>query len=607
MWLKYKNQIRKIIFLFTFWFFAVINHAQTSLIISELQPGLLKTKLTAEEIKTVNELILEGSMDARDFRFIRDSIKNITNLNLLKIKIAGYSGNEGTGSNFHSTYPPNELPKSAFENCSSLKSVIVPDSVLSIGFFAFFNCYNLTSVTLNPCLKEIGNVAFCLCHSLSTIKIPENVVSIGADAFRGCTELKEVALPTTLVNIDGGAFSGCEKLVKISIPLSVTEIGESSFWGCISLKQVSISDSVKYIGNNAFMGSGALINVNAGNPLYMSTEGVLFNKNQTLLIYCTPSKSGNYTIPSTVKKIKENAFYYCKELTSVTIPSSTDTIGPGAFSKCLTLYQIKIPKSVRFIGYGAFEFCGITSITLPDSIKSINEYTFFECPGLKSIVIPDAVLHIGSHAFYRCISLKSVLFQNSRDTLISNDAFSYCNSLQSFIIPNKVKRIGNAAFYNCCSLSSITIPASVSIIENMAFASCLNLKMIYAYPEIPVALPSEKVFNRVDKDSCRLFVPNQSLDLYKSAQVWKDFIRVESIVTSVKNIENPDELIIYPNPATDILNINANEGLVLIYDSKGRLTLSHSLKNSNSININSLTPGFYVVNVNGARYKVLKK
>ena len=602
-----RNQKRKIILMLTFLIWAVVNYAQTSLTIADLQPGELKTKLSAEEIKTVADLKLEGQMDARDFRFIRDSIKNVTNLNLFKIKIAGYSGNEGTGSNWYSTYPPNELPKSAFENCSSLKSVIVPDSVLSIGFFAFFNCYNLTSVTLNSCLKEIGNVAFCLCHSLSTIKIPENVVSIGDDAFRGCGELKEVELPSNLVNIYGGAFSGCEKLVKISIPPSVTKIGESSFWGCISLKQISISDSVNYIGNNAFMGSNALINVNAGNPLFMSNDGVLFNKNQTTLIYCAPSKSGNYTIPSTVKTIKENAFYECKNLTSVTLPSSTDTIESGAFSRCLTLYQIKIPKSLRYIGYGAFESCGITSITLPDSIKSINESTFWGCQGLKSITIPDAVLHIGSHAFYRCISLKSVLFQNSHDTIIGNDAFAYCNSLQSFIIPNSVKRIGNAAFYNCCSLSSVTIPSSVSTIEDMAFYSCINLKMIYAYPEIPVALPSEKVFNRVDKDSCRLLVPNQSLDLYKSAPVWKDFLRVESIVTSIKNIENPDELIIYPNPATDILNIKANEGLALIYDSKGRLKISHALENGNSINISSLTPGFYVVHVNGASYKVLKK
>ncbi|MGE0021972.1 MAG: leucine-rich repeat protein [Draconibacterium sp.] len=304
--------------------------------------------------------------------------------------------------------------------------------------------------------------------------------------------------------------------------------------------------------------------------------------------------------------IKENAFYECKNLTSVTIPSSTDTIESGAFSRCLTLYQIKIPKSLHYIGYGAFESCGITSITLPDSIKSINESTFWGCQGLKSITIPEAVLHIGSHAFYRCISLKSVLFQNSRDTIIGSDAFAHC-SLQSFTIPNKVKHIGNAAFYNCCNLSSVTIPASVSTIEDLAFYSCTNLKTIYAYPEVPVALPSEKVFNRVDKDSCRLLVPNESLDLYKSATVWKDFIRVESIVTSIKNIENPDELIIYPNPATDILNIKAKEGQALIYDSKGQLKISRALKEDNSINISSLTPGFYVVNVNGASYKVLKK
>ncbi|MGE0021822.1 MAG: leucine-rich repeat domain-containing protein [Draconibacterium sp.] len=289
----------------TFLIWAVINYAQTSLTIADLQPGELKTKLSAEEIKTVTDMKLEGNMDARDFRFIKDSLKNITILNLIKITIADYAGNDGTENNWYNSYPPNEIPKSAFKNCSSLQSIIFPDSVVSIGFGAFSNCNNLTSVTLNSYLKVIGNGAFEGCRSLSSIKIPENVVSIGVGAFFYCTELKEIILPTALVIINDGVFAGCEKLGKISIPPSVTHIGINSFSGCISLKQVSISDSVKYIGNNAFVGSSAVITVNMGNPLFMSNDGVLFNKNQTNLIYCNPLKSGNYTIPSTVKTIKE--------------------------------------------------------------------------------------------------------------------------------------------------------------------------------------------------------------------------------------------------------------------------------------------------------------
>lgn len=591
----------------TFLIWAVVNNAQTILTFTDLQPGLLKTKLSAEEIKTVTDLNLEGNLDARDFRFIRDSLKKITNLNLFKIKIAGYSGNEGTENNWYNSYPPNELPKSAFKNCSSLQSIIFPDSVVSIGIGAFSNSYNLTTVTLNSYLREIGNGAFRLCHSLSTVNLSPNIVSIGADAFFSCNNLKGLILPSKLLIIDDGAFCGCENLGEISIPPSVTHIGSNSFWGCTTTKRLFISDSVKYIGKNAFMESGASISVSSGNPFYSDINGVLFNKNQTILLYYPTFRTGNYNVPPTVKTISEGAFYNCKQLTSITTPASTDTIGPNAFAFCSALYKINLPPSVRFIGYNAFMFCGLNSFVLPDSLTAIYENTFLECQGIKSISIPEAVLHIGMNAFYHCISLKSVLFQNSKDTTISEYAFAYCNSLQSFVIPGTVKTIGIAAFYGNSSMSSITIPASVSNINDLAFGACSKLNTIYAYPEIPVALPSEKVFSGVNKDSCRLLVPNQSLDLYKSAPVWKDFIRVESIVTSIKNIENPDELIIYPNPATDILNIKAKEGLALIYDSKGQLKISRELKDDNSINISSLPPGFYVVLVNGASYKVLKK
>ena len=146
----------------------------------------------------------------------------------------------------------------AFDNCSSLTSITIPNSVTSIGSYAFDNCSSLTSITIPNNVTSIGSYAFYNCRSLTSITIPNNVTSIGSSAFYNCRSLTSITIPNSVTSIGNGAFSGCISLTSITIPDSVTSIGSSAFDDCISLTSITIPDSVTSIGAYAFLACRSL-------------------------------------------------------------------------------------------------------------------------------------------------------------------------------------------------------------------------------------------------------------------------------------------------------------------------------------------------------------
>lgn len=162
------------------------------------------------------------------------------------------------------------------------------------------------------------------------------VTAIGNEAFSYCSNLVSVTIPNTVTNVGNWAFADCWSLTNVSIGSNVTAIGTGAFCDCFSLPSVTIPSSVTSIGSWAFFSCTSLtaINVGAGNPSYCSFDGVLFNKQQTVLLVCPAAKAGTYTIHSTVTNISDYAFFGCHALTSVTFPDSVATIGDWAFALC---------------------------------------------------------------------------------------------------------------------------------------------------------------------------------------------------------------------------------------------------------------------------------
>ena len=468
------------------------------------------------------------------------------------------------------------IGNNAFQDCTRMTSVTIPNSVTSIGNNAFRGCAGMTSVTIPNSVTSIGFCAFDACHGLTSIVIPNSVTSIANGVFEDCKGLTSVTIPNSVTSIGRHAFYNCRGLTSVTIPNSVTSIGQSAFEWCSGLTSVTIPYSVKRIEIEAFSTCSNLTSmiVEGSNSEYDSRDkcnAIIETASNTLIAGCKTT-----IIPQSVTSIADWAFCGCSGLTTITIPCNVTSIGAYAFSSCKNLTSIAIPNSVTFIGNFAFHNCtgltsftipnsvtrienstfdgctGLTSVTIPNSVTTIGEYAFSDCHGLTSIAIPNCVTYIGSNAFQYCYSLVSVTIPDSVKiirsetfmscksltsitipnsvTKIETDAFGWCESLTSVTIPNSVITIGEDAFRRCSSLTTVTIGKSVESIGIKAFYDD-DLSNVISLIENPFAITgktsSDGIFTENTFNNAKLYVPKGTIGKYKATEGWKDFLHIE--------------------------------------------------------------------------------
>ena len=382
--------------------------------------------------------------------------------------------------------PVVSVEASAFLNNTAITSVVLPDSITSIGEKAFNGCESLTSVLFgkNSQLSSIGPGAFNYCYSLESITIPESVTNIGSDAFIYCYGLRSVTFGenSQLTSIGDGAFNWCESLESITIPASVTSIGEWAFVECYRLVEVWNLSKLNITAgseDNGYVGYYAKRVETEPSESYVYTDEngyvIYYDGKVKALINYTGNET-KLTIPDDITEINGYAFSYCESLKSITVPDSVTSIGDWAFCCCAKLTSITIPDSVTSIGDGAFNWCeSLESITIPDGVKSIGNHAFAGCSALESITIPDSVLNIGDSAFEGCTALESITIPGSVLS-IGDNAFKECTALESATISEGVKSIGDNAFYNCTNLVNVSLPDSLTSISFNTFYGCTNLQ-----------------------------------------------------------------------------------------------------------------------------------
>ena len=437
-------------------------------------------------------------------------------------------------------------------------NTIIPNSVTAISEYAFFRCSGLTSVTIPNSVTSIGDGAFCDCTGLTFVSIPNSVTSIGYNTFYYCSGLTSVTIPNSITSIGDRAFEGCSGLTSVTIGNSVTTIGEFAFYGCSKITSVTIPNSVTSIGNYAFYNCSGLSSVTIPNSVTSIGYGAFAN--------CSGLTS--VTIPNSVTSISEFAFGGCSGLTSVTVDKNNGTY--DSRDNCNAIIHTStnklivgcnntiIPNSVTSIGDNAFLVCsGLTSVTIPNSVTSIGKYAFYNCSGLTSVTIPNSVTSIGYGAFGGCSGLTSVTVDKNNGTYDSRDncnaiietstnklivgcknttipnsvtsigdrAFEGCSGLTSVTIGNSVTSIGDYAFTDCSGLTSVTIGNSVTSIGYDAFRGCSGLtKLVSLAVEPPIC--GRGAFEKVDKTTCQLLVPEESINKYKTADQWKEFLYI---------------------------------------------------------------------------------
>lgn len=320
--------------------------------------------------------------------------------------------------------------------------------------------------------------------------------------------------------------------------------------------------------------------------------------------------SGNVRIPEqvsydnityNVRYIDSYAFAYCNNLTSLTIPNSIISIENGSFVGCENLKEliIKDGKSPLSLGYQSLNGAGLFYISPLETVYLGRNLSYSVSPfsnkPIKNLTIGENVTTIGSSAFRGCSSLTSVTIPNSV-TSIGNSAFSGCSSLASVTIPNSVTTIGDYAFSGCGSLTSVTIPNSVTKIGSFAFSGCGSIEKVISLNPAPPETPSS-VFDDSVKYKAILYVPKGSLKAYLMVAGWFDFLIIELENGDVSSLEG--DAINVTTKDDRIVVEDAGGSVVEVYNSGGQLIY---VGTDSEIEIPA--KGIYIVRVSGRTFKI---
>ncbi|MBO4577271.1 MAG: leucine-rich repeat protein, partial [Paludibacteraceae bacterium] len=425
------------------------------------------------------------------------------------------------GSSVHS------IAQSAFYNQSadSLRSVILPEGLTSIGDWGFGYLENMDSITLPSTLQSIGADAF-YGSGLKAITIPAGVTTMGGQAFQNCDKLTSLTLEEGLTSIGTSAFANCTALPEVTIPESMQTISSGAFTGCTNLTKVTVLSST-WVGETK--SSSSITKQAIGGYV---RELILGDQITTIGKYAFSGLDSlrSVTLPANLEIVGIEAFSSCKKLQSITLPSTVTTLGNYAFNGCTALDSIRLNEGLLRIGAQVFYQCtSLQRVTLPSSLIGINGTSFYGCTGLTEMTLPDGALHpdsLGNNIFGGCTNLTKLTI-NSR-TLCEGTYTTSQNlktnfgqdALRTLIIGEGVTSIGNYAFYNS-SISTLVLPSTLTSVGNGSFGSCSSLTNVTSNA---LAAPTIQSGSFSKQDTLNVLCAAK--EAYQTADYWKNFTTI---------------------------------------------------------------------------------
>lgn len=425
------------------------------------------------------------------------------------------------------------------------------------------------TIDLPSSLEVIGNSSFEGISFSNNLEFPSHLKNIGEYAFKESSfKNTDIIIPNSVETIGNGIFMNCKSVENVKLSNILTEIPDYAFMGCSNLISIEIPRSIEIIGNHSFSGCSALNNI---------------------------------SLPKWLTSIGESTFEGCSSILSMELPSTLTTIGKSAFKNCNRLQNLIIPENIKYILEETFSGCySLETVVLPNEIESLGDKAFNECTNLKDFDIPANVAIIGNSCFSGCKSLKEIFINNSVRS-IGSLAFVNCSNLEVVKIGDNIKILPAETFRYCNNLATVIIGKNISEIGGLCFDNCKNIKKIECNNHVPPSLIANS-FDEDVYDNAILYVPDNALESYKTAKIWKYFsnqeiipIKAESIKLSVYNLEikvgQNFQIIaeIYPEDSTDTIVWHCSDTNIIHIDNEGNLIGINPGKALVTANVNDIS------------------
>ncbi len=435
----------------------------------------------------------------------------------------------------------------------------------------FLDLETRTATVIQTAKYEINNLI--IPEKITSDDIEYTVTEIGRDIAEYSALSGSVKMPNTIIEIKERAFHNT-LITAIEWSQSLEIIGDMAFDNCKYLTgELTLPKTLKSIGKKAFSRCSNL--------------------------------TGDLVIPNSVTFIGEEAFSSCKSLTgSLIIPNSVTQIEPSAFSNCAFTGKLTIPNSWETIPSYCFRYSNFSEIEIPEGMKTIDGWAFGYCKSLTGdLVIPNSVTRIEGCAFYGCENIENITIGENNE-YIGDHAFEGCSNVKTIDIKSTI-HIGEGAFSECSKLETLILPENLKSIGNFAL---FNLNDEVSSPDKIIChapIPPKNgsyigsmylVFNNFNS---QLFVPAESLELYKTAEGWSKFFKILPIgATAIGDVAEDADVKVSVADGAVVVTAPVGE-TVTVYNISGMC-----LAETKEHRISGLAPGIYLVRVADRTFKV---
>lgn len=431
------------------------------------------------------------------------------------------------------------LSARCFTNCRNIVSLDLPSTITSIGVATFAKCKALKTVNMPASLKVIGDSTFAYDTFLTDLTLPEGLQTIGAYAFANAG-LTKITIPSSVTSFGVGTFKGNTKIRTIYLRETVPSLPDLFCYGASSLTTVYVENSMpwtlgfanmKSIGRNAFMGTKLSSSATFGPGLVSIGDSAYYGTNISYI-----------NIPANVKKIGDYCFAKCVKLNTLSVSEGIEVLPTGFIDGATALKKCYLPLSVKVIGENAFRgTVKLENFALMNGLTTLGAGSLSGI-ALSEIVLPPSVTSVGANAFAGCTALQSVILGN-KVTKINAGMCANVRLLNTVVIPEGVTEAGDTAFANCPMLTNVSLPSTFGRGGAGMFKG-INISSLNVMATTPPTFGGTTPFPVELYSSCTLLVPASAIDLYKEADIWKNFNTIKTSGVTGPNVDEAEDVVI---------------------------------------------------------------